>query len=569
VVPPTETRVHDVFDLSSEFVDRMAALRPVVATYQGLHGHDHRWDDLSPAGGKQVVAFLREYQDRLSALPPADDPWARLAVQVMAEHLALERAFYEDGDDVLDLNNIASTFQSVRQVFDLMDTSTRDGWANIVARLEGLGAALEGYRQTLEVGLRSGRTVAVRQVRAAIEQGRVNAGATSYFQRVPGLYAASGIDDAALRARLDGAVPAACAAYGKLADWLESAYLPQATQKDAVGRERYARQTRRFLGMTIDPEETYAWGWDQVRSLEREMRKVAAQIAPGKSLAEVHELLKQDKARCAKDREEFVRLMTERQLRALGELDGKHFDIPDGVRRVEVKIAPPGGALGAYYIQPSEDFTRPGTVWYSLAPDEVADIPLYGHITTAYHEGFPGHHLQCGIQVALADRLSRLHRLSVWYPGYGEGWALYTELLMHELGYFEKPEYVLGMLGAQMFRACRVVIDIGSHLELPIPADETAFHPGEAWTFDTAVELLVERCGEDAEYARSEVTRYYGWPGQAISYKVGERVIMDLREELKAAQGAAFRLKDFHAQVLGSGPVGLELLRERIRAAKG
>jgi uncharacterized protein (DUF885 family) len=318
--------------------------------------------------------------------------------------------------------------------------------------------------------------------------------------------------------------------------------------------------------MTIDPEETYAWGWEQVRSIEREMRQIAATIAPGKAMPEVFRILKEDKARCAADRTEFLRLMTERQTRALAELDGTHFDIPDEIRRVEVKIAPPGGALGAYYIQPSEDFSRPGTVWYSLAPDELTDIPLHGHVTTAYHEGFPGHHLQCGTQVALADRLSRLHRLTVWYPGYGEGWALYTELLMHELGYFEKPEYVLGMLNAQLFRSCRVVIDIGSHLELPIPADEKGFHPGEAWTFETAVELLTSRCFEEDDYARSEVTRYYGWPGQAIAYKVGERVIMDLREELKAKQGPAFKLKDFHARVLGSGPVGLELLRERVRA---
>jgi uncharacterized protein (DUF885 family) len=566
VVPPTETRVHDVFDLSSEFVDRMAALRPMVATYQGLPGYDHRWDDLSPAGGKAVVDFLAGYQKRLAALPPADDPWARLAVQVMDEHLRLERAFYEDGDDVLDLNNIASTFQSLRQVFDLMDHQTAEGWSNLVRRMETLDQAIEGYRQTLESGRASGRTVAVRQVRAAVEQGRINAGPKSYFHRLPGLFAESGVDDASLRARLEAAVPHACAAFGSLADYLEVTYLPHATPRDAVGRERYARQTRRFLGMTIDPEETYAWGWEQVRSLEREMRSVAESIAPGRSLPEVFQLLKQDKARCARDRDEFVRLMTERQERALAELDGRHFDIPDVVRRVEVKIAPPGGALGAYYIQPSEDFTRPGTVWYSLAPEEVADIPLYGHITTAYHEGFPGHHLQCGIQVALADRLSRLHRLAVWYPGYGEGWALYTELLMHELGYFEKPEYVLGMLNAQMFRACRVVIDIGSHLELPIPREEEGFHPGEPWTFDIAVELLTRRCGEEEDYARSEVTRYYGWPGQAISYKVGERVIMDLREELKARHGAAFRLKDFHARVLGSGPVGLELLRERVLA---
>jgi uncharacterized protein (DUF885 family) len=559
--------VHDIFDLSSEFVDKMAALRPMTATYQGLHGHDGRWDDLSPAGGRAVIDFIAGYQKRLAALPPAEDPWARLAIEVMSEHLRLERAFYDDGDDLLDLNNIASTFQSVRQVFDLMDTSTLEGWQNIASRLETIDAALEGYRQTLEEGRRQGKTVAVRQVKATIEQGRINAGPTSYFHRLPGQLAAAKIGDAKLAARIEAGAAKACAAYEALAKYLETTYLPSATPKDAVGRERYLRQTRRFLGMTIDPEETYAWGWEQVRSIEREMKKIAAEIAPGKTLAEVHELLKKDKARCAKDREEFIRLMTDRQLRALKDLDGKHFDIPDEVRRVEVKIAPPGGALGAYYIQPSEDFSRPGTVWYSLAPDEVADIPLYGHITTAYHEGFPGHHLQCGIQVALADRLSRLHRLSVWYPGYGEGWALYTELLMHELGYFEKPEYVLGMLGAQMFRACRVVIDIGSHLELPIPADETGFHPGEAWTYETAVELLTRRCAEDEEYARSEVTRYYGWPGQAIAYKVGERVIMELRAELKRRQGSAFSLKDFHARVLGSGPLGLELLRQRVLSA--
>ena len=437
----------------------------------------------------------------------------------------------------------------------------------LATRLETIDAAIDGYRATLEAGRKQGKTVAVRQVKATVEQGRINAGPDSYFHRLPGQLAAAKVGDAALATRIEAAATKARAAFESLAHYLETTYLPAATPKDAVGRERYLRQTRRFLGMTIDPEETYAWGWQQVRSIEREMKKVAAEIAPGKSLSEVFALLKKDKSRCAPDRESFVRLMTERQVRALADLDGRHFDIPDEVRRVEVKIAPPGGALGAYYIQPSEDFTRPGTVWYSLAPDEVADIPLFGHITTAYHEGFPGHHLQCGTQVALADRLSRLHRLSVWYPGYGEGWALYTELLMHELGYFEKPEYVLGMLGAQMFRACRVVIDIGSHLELPIPTDDASFHPGEAWTFDIAVELLTQRCSEEADYARSEVTRYYGWPGQAIAYKVGERVIMDTREELKRRQGASFRLKDFHARVLGSGPVGLELLRERVLSA--
>ncbi len=561
MTPPTDTRVQDVFDLSSEFVDRMAAMHPVSATFQGIAGHDHAWDDLSPRGADATRSLVSDYERRLSALPDEGDRWARLARRVMADHLALERTWFEDGDHLLDLNNIASTFQSIRQVFDVMATHTPAAWNNIATRLETIAAATGGYRETLEAGIAQGQTVAARQVRAAVEQGRVHSGEDSYFRRLPGIFAQSGVSDGSLGARVEAAVPKACAAYGELADWLEKTYLPKAVTKDGVGRERYARQTRRFLGMNIDPEETYAWGWSEVRKLETEMRRVAAQIVPGASLSEVFEVLKRDPLRCAKDRSEFVRLMTERQHRALAELDGTHFDVPDSVRTVEVKIAPPGGALGAYYIQPSEDFTRPGTVWYSLAPGETSNIPLYGHITTAYHEGFPGHHLQCGIQVALADRLSRLHRLSVWYPGYGEGWALYSEDLMNELGYFEKPEYVLGMLAAQLFRACRVVIDIGSHLDLPIPADETSFHPGERWTFETAVEMLVKRGDETEDYARSEVTRYLGWPGQAISYKVGQRVIKELRDDLKQRRGAAFNLKEFHARVLNSGPVGLELLR--------
>ncbi|MGH7725023.1 MAG: DUF885 domain-containing protein [Candidatus Eiseniibacteriota bacterium] len=566
MTPPTDSRVQDVFDLSSEFVDQMAALRPMTATYQGIPGHDHKWDDLSPAGGERVRAFLVDYETRLRAFPRPTERWARLATDVMAEHLKDERNWFDDGDDVLDLNNIASTFQSLRQVFDITNTSSASNWEDIAARLETIDRAIAGYRETLERGRQKRSTVAVRQVRAAIEQGRTNAGPDSFFRRLIQGYERAAVGNDALRKRLEAAIPKACTAFGEFADWLERTYLPDATPKDAVGRERYARQTRRFLGMKIDPEETYAWGWDQVRSIERQMREVANTIRPGASMEEVFTLLKSDPSRAAKDREEFVRLMTERQYRALGELDGVHFDIPNEIKKVEVKIAPAGGALGAYYIQPSEDFSRPGTVWYSLAPSEQTNIPIYDHISTAYHEGFPGHHLQCGIQVALAGQLSRLHRLSVWYPGYGEGWALYTEHLMNELGYFEKPEYVLGMLNAQMFRACRVVIDIGSHLELKIPAEEKMFHPGETWNFHLGVEMMMKRAFQDAEYAASEVTRYLGWPGQAISYKVGERAIMELHDEVRRRQGSAFDLKRFHMNVLGSGPVGLDLLRELVLA---
>jgi uncharacterized protein (DUF885 family) len=313
--------------------------------------------------------------------------------------------------------------------------------------------------------------------------------------------------------------------------------------------------------MDFDPLETYEWGWSEVHRIEAAMARIAREIRPGATVPEVIDLLIRDPDRCAKDAEEFLAVMRERQERALRELDGRHFDIPAPARRIEVKIAPPGGALGAYYIPPSEDFSRPGTVWYS--PAKTTMMPLYDEISTAYHEGFPGHHLQCAIQVHLAGRLSRLHSLIVWYPGHGEGWALYAEQLMDELGYFEKPEYVLGMLNAKLMRACRVVVDIGMHLELPIPKDET-FHPGEVWNYDLGVAFMHGRAFLPIENARSEVTRYLGWPGQAIAYKVGERVILELREELKRRKGPAFDLKDFHTRVVGSGSVGLDHLRELV-----
>ena len=146
----TDTGVHEVFDLSSEFVDRMAGLRPTVATYQGIAGYDHLWDDFSPTGSAAIRQFIVDYEKRLAALPPASERWAQLAIKIMDEHLKLERMYFDDGDDLLDMNNIASTFQTIRQVFDIMDTSTAGAWANVITRVETIQKPLDGYRKTLE-----------------------------------------------------------------------------------------------------------------------------------------------------------------------------------------------------------------------------------------------------------------------------------------------------------------------------------------------------------------------------------------------------------------------------------
>ncbi|WP_437898779.1 DUF885 domain-containing protein [Sorangium sp. So ce124] len=559
-----------IFALSDEFVEAFAARCPAHATLAGIPCDEGAWNDWSPSGAASWASTVASFQERLRSLPPprpgAEARWCRLARRVMADHLDERLDDFRHGEHLRDLNNIESAFQHLRMVFDLMDVHSAAGWEAIASRLEGLPRACDSYRASLEEGRRTGQVVARRQVCAVIEQARYQAGDASFFLTLPAAYEASGCGAdadrariAASRARVADGVERARAAFGALAGYLEQTYLPSARAADAVGKERYLRLSRRFLGASIDPIETYAWGWSEVHAIEAQMARLAGEILPGASLPEVIDLLMTDPARCAPSADEFLRIMSERQRKALAELDGVHFDIPAPIRHIEVKLAPPGGALGAYYVPPSDGFKRPGTVWY--APGTKQAFPLYEEITTAYHEGFPGHHLQCALQVHLDDRLSRLHRFLVTNSGHAEGWALYAEQLMYELGYFERPDYVLGMLSGKLTRAYRVVLDIGMHLELPIPRD-APLHAGEPWRYEIAVEYLHRRAFLPLEHAHSEATRYLGWPGQAISYKVGERVVLELRDALKRRQGEAFDLKAFHARVIGSGSVGLDHLRE-------
>jgi uncharacterized protein (DUF885 family) len=173
----------------------------------------------------------------------------------------------------------------------------------------------------------------------------------------------------------------------------------------------------------------------------------------------------------------------------------------------------------------------------------------------------PGHHLQVAQTAYRKDVLNRWQRLMCWVSGHGEGWALYAERLMDELGYLADPADRLGMLDGQSFRAARVIVDIGMHLELEIPRDNPfGFHPGLTWTPALGLEFMRQHCRMDDAFIRFEVNRYLGWPGQAPSYKVGERIWLEARDASRARQGADFDLKAFHRAALDLGSIGLDPL---------
>ncbi len=537
-----------VFEISDRFTEAWADIEPMGATAYGIGGRDHLVPDLSPEG---QASRYRLYQDFKAQLVPFLDSEVEsdsLAAKVIVGWIDERLSEFDTQEWRRDLNHIFSPFQMIRDVFDVMSTDTDDAIANIATRLEAYPEMLAGYRSCLELGLAADDVVAVRQAESLHEQLLAAAEAESRFDA---FRAAS--DDP----RLASAIETAKAACGEMGDWLESAYLPAAAPNDAVGRERYIAGAEKFLGMTLDPEDTYEWGWGEVMRIREEMRGLAEEIQPGSSIGEVIEMLDTDPARAAQTRQEFVDFISEVQQDAIAKLAGTHFDVPPELESVTVNIAPPGGSLGAWYVGPSEDLTRPGSIWY--APGERKALPVWQEVSTAYHEGFPGHHLQVGIAVMNRESLSRFQRTVIWYPGSGEGWALYAERLMDELGFFDKPEYRLGLLSSQLFRSIRVVLDIGCQLELPLP-DYAPMYAGETWNYDIGVDYMNKVGYQPRDVSESEVTRYLGWYGQAIAYKVGEREILAMRD--RAREAGSFDQKGFHTRMLEAGAIRLDHLWE-------
>lgn len=551
----------DIDAIADRYVDEYAAADPVTATYMGISGHESELTDYSPEGFAARAELQRRTLARLErSLAVAPTTAAeQVAGNAMRERLALDVELYDAGVTSSELNVIESPLQSLRGVFDLMSTDGEEAWEAIARRLSGFPHALAGFRESLRQAAADGRVAARRQVVACADQCRAwRPDADDVFGALVARYRSDG----PLRPELERAMATTVEALADFERFLREELAPLAPEKDAVGRDRYALASRFFLGADIDLEETYAWGWEELARIEDEMAEVARRISPEDSVDDAVRLLDADPTRSLPDKESFRRWLQDLTDETIAELADTHFDIPEPIRRMECCIAPTTEG-GIYYTGPSEDFTRPGRMWWSV-PKDVRSFSTWREVTTAYHEGVPGHHLQIAQTVYRSDLLNRWQRLLCWVSGHGEGWALYAERLMDELGYLDDPGAKLGMLDAQAFRAARVIVDIGMHLELPVPSNRFRWREGETWTPEHGLEFLLRHSRIEEEFLRFEVDRYLGWPGQAPSYKVGERIWLQARREAERRKGSAFDLKEFHRDALNLGSLGLDLLREEL-----
>ncbi|SEC23671.1 Uncharacterized conserved protein, DUF885 familyt [Amycolatopsis tolypomycina] len=548
--------VHEICD---RYVDDYVAADPVAATVHGVTGHDHRLTDYSADGFAERAGLASRAHAAVTAAEPRDAA-ERAAKAVFAERVGLGLEIHEAGLDVAGLNVIASPVQDLRMAFDLMPLETEQDWSVVSARIGEVPRALANLRSGLLSAADAGRVSALRQVAKVAEQCETWAGLKEEKGFFTGLIA--GASSPSLRADLERGARAAEEAFAEFAGFLRAELAPKAPVKDAVGEDVYRLWSRYFVGAALDLREAYEWGWAEFARIEAELRAVANRIKPGASPAEAAAVLDADPRYRIQGRAEFEAWMQRLSDDALESLRGKHFDISDRVMALECKIAPPGGGVGAYYTGPSEDFSRPGRMWWSL-PAGREEFSTWRETSTVYHEGAPGHHLQIATAVDQSVGLNKYQRLLAFTSGHAEGWALYAERLMEELGYLSDDGDLLGMLSEQLFRAARVVVDLGMHLELEIPAG-TGFHEGSRWTPELGLEFMLTRTITDQAHIRDEIDRYLGWPGQAPAYKIGERLWLAARAEARTRAGASWDIKRFHTEALKMGGMGLDTLREQL-----
>ena len=548
----------DVDQIANEYFEKVLDLNPVQATELGRKGVETLYPDYSPAGEKAFARLAKKTLKKVDNVLPIDDV-DLVTLDALQERLSLYRKQYKAGFGGWQMNNIASVPQEVRSVFDLMKRNTQQDWEHIIGRMHRVTEALEGYIQTLEAAREEGKVAPRRQVDIVIEQTAAYYAPGGFFDEL-----AAEVAEAvpSLKDEAAAGAEAAKEGYRRLNSYLVENLQPAAPSRDAVGRKAYSLHSRSFLGTTIDLDETYAWGVKELESIIARQREVAEEIEPGASIERAKQLLDEDPARQLHGTDELKAWMQKLADAAVENLADTHFEIGGPMRRIECCIAPTNEG-GIYYTGPSPDFSRPGRMWWSV-PEGEDTFTTWRETSTVYHEGVPGHHLQIAIATALQGTMNSWRTNMLWVSGHGEGWALYAERLMEELGYLKDPGDRMGMLNAQRMRAARVVFDIGVHCEMPIPAEwaeQLGVEPGTIWTSELGYEFLKLNLDESEGHLRFEFLRYLGWPGQAPSYKIGERLWLELRDQ---AVRRGDDMRAFHTRALLLGSVGLDTLRRAL-----
>jgi uncharacterized protein (DUF885 family) len=542
-----------VNDLADRFWEGVLERDPLAATLLGDDRYDDRLPDLGETGRAIDAAALRETLTNAEAihsdgLQPEQVITRDMLLLVARNHLeAYEQKQYQFAID--HIFGVQTMPVRVAQ-YQLADTPER--LERLLTRFAAYPDVITDAIDTLREGVNDGRTSAAVPVRKLIEQ--IERMTALPPERFPAVTMANVADEAAREQVRSGVAQHVYPALQRFRDFLADEYEAKARQEPGIGGtpggpEAYRLAIRMNTTVDATPDEVHRFGLEDLASIEAEKDEIARRsgyrdrVAYAKALAE-------DAANHTDSRERIVELAREQTARAFAVAPRYFGRLPRAdcevmaVEEYRERETPP-----AFYMPPTMDGSRAGQYYLNTYQPEERQLHKIASIT--YHEATPGHHFQLAIEMELAG-LPRFRTLGSRLAGvaYVEGWGLYCERLADEMGLYESDAERFGMLDMQGFRAARLVVDSGLH----------AF----GWSRARAIELMHERGSMPLVDAEIEVDRYTIWPGQALSYKMGQREIERARREVAERMGDRFDLRSFHDELLGHGSVPLETLRREL-----
>ena len=531
---------------------------PETATSLGDNRYNDRLTDRSPKFYRSDEEARRKFLARFEAIDPAGlSAQDTLSRELMIRNLRqdIEGARFKPWE--MPVNQMNGPHLSLLELVTLTPFNSVKDYDDYLSRLHQVPGMIEqvtaNMRQGMKDGLMQPRYLLEKVVPQTQEIANTEADSSPFAKPVKKFPAGiSEADQQRLRAAVLAAINGEILpAYKRFAAFVRDDYAPHGRTEPGVwalpdGAERYRFQVKRMTTTDLTPEEIHQIGLKQVAETGAEMLALAHKLG-FKDLASLNQHIKDDRRFYATSGEQVLDLYTKytRQMeKRLPQLFGR---LPQN--KLEVIPMDPfraRNAVPADYMPGAQDGSRPGHINVNeWDPEHRLTLNIEA---IAYHEGVPGHHLQISIGQELKDLPE--FRKNGDYTAFIEGWALYSERLGKEIGFYEDPYSDYGRLENEMWRAIRLVIDTGVH--------------EKHWSREQMVDFFHRYTAMDEPNVQTEVDRYIAWPGQALAYKLGQLEILRLREEARQKLGSKFDLRAFHDEVVGSGPLPLDVLHAQV-----
>lgn len=548
-------RLHDLF--AREWETRLKE-DPFLATSVGRHEYDAllpsaRLDDLErrAAADRKILAELTAIdRTKLSAEN-------QVSADMLRREIEDRIADFELGGWQMPFNADSGFHIGFARLPEDMTLATTKDYENYIARLRAWPRYAGELTALMRTGLQRGMTVpkaTLAGYETTIAAHVVDDPAKSVFWEPFASFPATVPERDRERLRQEGrsAVQEGIAGYRAFLDFYTREYYPKSRTTLAAselpkGRDYYALQVRHYTTLDLEPEEVHKLGLSEVARIRKEMEEVIRKVDFQGDFAAFLKFLRTDPRFYAKTPEALL----ERAAWIAKTMDGKLPSLFGHLPRTPYTVQPvpehmaPKYTAGRYVESPAGS-TQPGIYWVNTYKLETR--PLYNLEALTLHEAVPGHHFQ----VAVAREIEGLppFRRFAYLSAFGEGWGLYSEWLGVEAGFYKDPYSQFGRLTYEMWRACRLVVDTGVH--------------AKGWTREQAIDYLASNTALPLHEVETEVDRYISWPAQALSYKMGEIKIRDLRRRAEQSLGEGFDVRAFHDVVLGSGSIPLSVLEQNV-----